>query len=239
MSYVALAVGIVVVLVFISLAGRLIGLSVIVIWSAATAYFLMPPQYSFRIADAGDWAAMALFGTVGLVFAKIVPRVRRPARNQPEVPERATTALIDLEAVLLDLMSSSDLGGRLRQRQIEVVSCLPCIRCSYVDAVRILSHLLDIVLRDPKVRRVSLHVCRRPGVNLLFVTALRAWPLPLQQTLAIGLGDENCERADFPWPPDVHATWFDNGHARVYQIAVREASPGAQTACATSFTLTS
>src|SRR5579859_6866021 len=119
MSYIALVAGIVVVPIFFLLAGRFIGVSVVAIWSAATAYFLMPPQYSFRISHTGDLVAIALFGTLGLVFAKTVPRGKQPVQDQPEVPERTQppTALVDLEAVLVDLMSSSDLGARLRQRR--------------------------------------------------------------------------------------------------------------------------
>ena len=224
MSYITLVAGIVVVPIFFSLAGRFIGLSVVAIWSAATAYFLMPPQYSFRISDTGDLVAIALFGAIGLVFAKTLPKGKRSFRDQPEAPEKTlpATALVDLEAVLLDLMSSSDLGDRLRRRHIEISLCLPRFRCSYVDAARILSQVLAIVMGDPQLRRVSFNVCRRPGVNLLFVTGLRASPLPLEQAIAIGRGAENCESADFPWPSGVHATWFDNGYGRVFQIAVPE-----------------
>ncbi len=229
MNYTVLAAGIVAVPIFFSLAGRFIGLSVIAIWSAATAYFFMPPQHSFRISHAGDLVALALFGAVGLVFAKTVPRRKQPVPDQPEVPERTPppTALVDLEAVLVDLMSSSDLGDRLRQRQIEVAPCLPRFRCPYVDAAHILSQVLTIVMGDTQLRRVSFDVCRRPGVSLLFVTGLRASPLPLQQMIAIGRGAENCERADFPWPSGVQATWFDNGYGRVFQIAVPEVMPAA------------
>jgi len=224
MSYIALAVGVVVVPILFSLAGRFIGLSVIAIWSAATAYFLMPPQHSFRISHTGDLVALALFGTAGLVFAKTVPEGKQPVRDQPDVPERTPppAALVDLEEVLVNVMSSSGLGDRLRQRRIEVAPCLPRFRCSYVDAAHILSQVLAIVMGDPQLRRVSFNVCRRPGVNLLFVTGLRASPLPLQKAIVIGRGAENCERADFPWPPGVHATSFDNGYGRVVQIAVPE-----------------
>jgi len=222
MSYIALAAGIVALPIFFSLAGRFIGLSVMAIWSAATAYFFMPPQNSFRVSHAGDLVALALFGAVGLVFAKTVPKGKQPVRDEPEVPERTPppNAVVDLEAVLVDLMSASGLSDRLRQRQIEVAPCLPLFRCSYVDAARILSEVLPIVMGDPQLRRVSFNACRRPGVNLLFITGLRAWPLPLQQTIAIGRDAETCERADFPWPSGVRATWFDNGFGRVFQIVV-------------------
>jgi uncharacterized protein DUF4118 len=229
MSYIVLAAGIVALPIFFSLAGRFIGLSIVAIWSAATAYFFMPPQNSFRISHTGDLVALALFGTVGLVFAKTVPNEKQPDRDEPEVPARTPppTALVDLEAVLIDLMSASGLGDRLRQRQIEVAPCLPRFRCSYVDAAHILSQVLTIVMGDPQLRRVSFNTCRRPGINLLFVTGLRASPLPLQQTIAIGRGAESCERADFPWPSGVHATWFDNGYGRVFQIVVPEVTPAA------------
>ncbi|MCU1338326.1 MAG: hypothetical protein JWO19_3907 [Bryobacterales bacterium] len=223
MSYVALAVGTVVVQVFFALAGRLTGLSVLAIWSAATAYFLMPPQYSFRISNAGDLAAIALFGTAGLVFARTLPGAKRPIQNQPDLPGRkpTPTQLLDLETVLSDVTSSPHLCDHLRRRQIEVASCLPRFRCSYIDALRILSNALDTVLLDPQVRRVSFNFGQRPGVSLLFVTGLRAWPLPLQKTITIGRIEEDCEAAEWPWPSDLHATWFDNEYGRVYQIAFR------------------
>lgn len=229
MSYIAIAAGIVALPMLFSLAGRFIGLSVIAIWSAVTAYFFMPPQNSFRVSHPGDLVALALFGILGLVFARTVPRGKRPVRDELEVPERTqpATALVDLESVLVDLMSASGLGDRLRQRQIEIASYLPNFRCSYVDAAHILSQVLTIVMADPQLRRVSFHVCRRPGVNLLFVTGLRASALPLQQTIAIGRGAQNCESADFPWPSGVNATWFDNGYGRVFQIAIPEAAAAA------------
>src|SRR5689334_18308980 len=70
MSFVVLAVGTVVVLSFFAFAGRLIGFGVMGLWSAGTAYFFMAPVYSFRVSNSRDLAALALYGTVGLVLAR-------------------------------------------------------------------------------------------------------------------------------------------------------------------------
>lgn len=81
MSFVVLAVGTVVVLSFFAFAGRLIGFSVMGLWSAGTAYFFMAPVYSFRVSNSRDLAALALYGTVGLVLARTTPGSRRRERT--------------------------------------------------------------------------------------------------------------------------------------------------------------
>jgi len=144
MSYAVLAVGTVVVLSLFAFAGRLTGFSVMGLWSAGTAYFFMAPVYSFRVSNSRDLAALALYGTVGLVLARTTPNSRRPVRDGPDRPKHQSPPVprADIRRVLADLTSSSELGERLKERQIEVESSnLDNFRCSYADAVRVLSHV--------------------------------------------------------------------------------------------------
>jgi hypothetical protein len=233
MSYLVLSVGTVVVLSFFAFAGRLPGFTVLALWSAGTAYFVMAPVYSFRVSNPRDLAALALYGTVGLVFARTTRRTRRRVRNEPgDEPnspglESPPVPRVEIKRVLADLTSSSELGERLKQRRIEVESShLGSFRCSHADAVRVLSHMFAAVLIDPQLRRVSFHVSRRPGIALLFVDAHRSWPSPFRKTITIGKSVEGCSRADFHgWPDDLSATWFDNGYGRIYQVSFKAANP--------------
>jgi hypothetical protein len=222
-TYFTLAAGVLVVWYSCGLAGRLAGLTATALWSAGTAYFFMPPIYSFYVSDSRDVAALALYGTVGLVLARTRPLARRSWRNGREISEvrPLPATVVDLQKVLADLTFSSELGERLKQEQIEVeTSHLHRFRCSYADGVRVLSHVLAVVVIEPQLRRVSFHVARRPGVELLFIHAQRIWPPPLQRTMTISKCPEDCSRADFPaWPSYLTATWFDNGYGRTYQIA--------------------
>lgn len=194
------------------------------LWSAATAYFIMAPTYSLRVSNSRDLTALALYGAVGLVIARTTPRAKQEVRNEPEIRKTVPppAGLVDLMIVLADLTSpSSELGERLRQRQIEIeASLLRSFRCSYVDAVRILSHIFAAVLAEPQLRRISFHAGRRPGVELLFVCAHWVWPPPLQETITIGQCDSDSSRAEFPgWPSYLTATWFDNRYGRTYQVS--------------------
>ena len=61
-----------------AVAGRLVGLGVTAVCSAAIAFFLMPPVYSLRVSQTSDLVALILYGTVGLVLTKSAPsRTRR------------------------------------------------------------------------------------------------------------------------------------------------------------------
>ena len=226
-SYIALVVGTLAVLCSCVVAGRLAGFSVTALWSAGTAYFVMDPVYSFRVSSLRDLAALALYGAVGIVLANTRP-LRTAVQSEPEVPEIEPPAVdrIDLKTVLTDLQSSSELGGRLKQRQIEFEASLPrSFRCSYVDAVRILSYVFAAVLTEPQLRRISIHASRQPGIELLFVCAHRVWPPPLQKMITIGKGAADSSQAGFSGLPSyLAATWIDNGYGRIYQI--RSSTPG-------------
>lgn len=222
MSNLTLAVGLVVALCAYWFAGRRAGFSVVALWSAATAYFVMPPVYSFRVSDPSDLAALGLYGAIGLVAARITP-TKRPPSNKLSVPgSEALDGLVDLKAIWADLCSSSGLGVCLKHRQVEVeTSGLGKFRCSHPDAVRVLSDVLTAMLMDSQLRRVSFHTGRRPGVARLLVDAHRIWPPPLQRAITIGRCDEDCLPLDFRWGSHLNATRLDNGYSQTYQISFR------------------
>ena len=213
-GHIALGVGTILVFCSHALAGRLAGFGVTALWGAATAYFLMAPVYSLRVSSSVDLAALALYGTVGLVLAKTAPRKKRLPRNEPKTVTagRSPEVLVDIKTVLADLASRSGI-------QVEA-SRLNGLRCSYEDAVRVLSDVLAAVDLEPGVRLVSFHTARRPGNELLFVHTPRVWPPPHQETITIGKREQDCSQADFHgWPSHLSATWFDNGNGRIYQIS--------------------
>jgi hypothetical protein len=226
MSLIALALGIVIALGSFALAGRLVGFCVAALWSAGTAYFLMTPLYSFRVSKSEDIAALAVYGAVGMVLAKMVPTTRRTASRQERPAVALPRALFfDPAAVLAAVTSSPEVASRLKERSIQFdTSYLTSWRCSHADGVRVLSDVLETVLADPELRRVSLDLARKPGVDVLYVTAHRVWPPPQQRSITIGRRDEDCSKASFRhWPQHVSATWFDNGNGRVYQISFHAA----------------
>jgi hypothetical protein len=118
------------------------------------------------------------------------------------------------------LSSSSELTGRVRATHIGVEKQLT-IRCLPREAFHILSDISRVALDDVEIRELSLDVCQLPGRDLLFVTAHRAWPPPLLETVTIGKREEDCEPIRFPmWPDRWRATRFDNGYADVYQVSI-------------------
>lgn len=225
-SYIALSIGIVVAFCLYMFGGRLAGLSATALWSIGTAYFVMPPSYSLRVSNQRDWAALALFGAVGLVIARFKPLVAAALKGSGQEGHKVQhqpLGLVNIKEVLTDLTASSDLGQRLRHMGIEVdVSGLQTFPCSYADAVSVLSHVLAAILIEPQLRRISVQTARRPEAALLFVWAHNAWPPPLKKTIDIGRCAENSSKAEYSsWPTYMSATWFDNGCGHIYQISRR------------------
>ena len=224
-SYIALATGIVVAFCLYLFAGRLAGFSATALWSMGTAYFLMPPSYSLHVSNPHDWAALALYGAVGLVMARVTPVAGAAPigiRQESQEFQQRSLELVNIKDVLADLTASSDLGELLRRRGIEVdVSGLQTFPCSYADAVSVLSYVVAGVLIEPQLRRISVQIARRPEVALLFVWA-NTGPLPLRETITIGKCADNSSKAVFSsWPTYMSATWFDSGYGRIYQISRR------------------
>ena len=183
-SYFVLAIGLVIAFYFYTFVGRLGGLSATALWSMGTAYFVMPPSYSLRVSNPHDLAALALYGVVGFVIASVKPVARSaPTRSRQKIPRipPCQPGLVNIKDVVADLMASSELGRRLRHRNIEIDVCgLQTFPCSCSEAVSVLSGVLAAVLIDPQLRRVSVQVARRPEVASLFVSAHTTWPLPFQ-----------------------------------------------------------
>jgi hypothetical protein len=225
MSGIWLAAGVVLGFSCYMLKGRVVGFCVTAVWGAAAAFLFMPPVYSFRVTEARDLIALALYGTVGLILTGTVEPVGRRLREQtgPRKQKAPAGEIVDLQSVWLD--PESGIAERFRRREIDVeLSSLEDFRCSYSDAIRILSDTIGAALADPELQRVALVTGRRAGVQLLFVDALRSWPPPLGRKVAIGRCDADSVCADFPdWPAHMTATWFDNGYGRTFQISLRSA----------------
>ena len=221
-SYIALATGTIVASCSYVLAGRLAGLSAVILWIAGTAYYFMAPFHSFRVSSSSDLSALALYGMIGLVLAKTAPSEKQSVRDELLVPriEPLPRFSTDLKTVLTDLGSSEVGEGLMLETKFLYQQRL---RCSHPDAVRVLSDVLAEVLVTGRPIRLSIASGKRPGVDLLFVDAHRVWPPPTHQAIAIGRGDDECLRMKFfGWPSQVTATWFDNGYSRIYQITFRD-----------------
>jgi hypothetical protein len=219
-SDVTLAVGILVSLWVSGLAGRLAGISITTLWSAATAYFLMAPAHSFRVSNWRDLVALGLCGTGGLVLSRKTS-VKRIFEAEPAAQEigPAPGVLIDLGTILMAL-TSSKLGEQLRQRGIHVAVLNPReFRCEYADGIRMLSHILAVALLEPKLRRVSLQTARHPEMDLLFVHALTVWPLPIEETIVIGKTGEDLSLEDVLSASELSISCFENGYGRIFQIS--------------------
>ena len=203
-------------------AGRLVALGMTVLCGASMVYFLMPPVFTFRISRPADLVTLAFYGTLGLVFAtsstskrKSAGVLEEPVWNTPPLKQHEA----DIALAVRELMAS-DLGVRLRAADIAVEVGAVGLPCAQGAAFRILSDIVMAALRDPEVRRISIHGGRRPGVYRLYLSAHRVWPAPLGRVIIIGKRDEDCEPVLFPgWPPYIRASCFDNGYDRIYQIS--------------------
>lgn len=208
-----------------SVAGRVIGLSVTTLCGAFMAFFCMPPFFSFRVSQMHDVLALAAYGVVGLVLAGTAPSKRRAAGNPAIqqydlcIPERVE---VDIESTIAELLSSA-LGDRLRGIEVVVLQNVIALNHSRSDTKRILFDVLREASLLPKVQRISISVGHRPGLRQLNVVARHNIEDLHGKVITIGKRDEDCERIEFPgWPQASHATYFDNGCERVFQISVKD-----------------
>ncbi len=197
----------------------MVGLSITALCSALMAYFLMTPVYSFRVSQPSDIAALALYGSVGLVLARTIPFKRHRALStgipQIHAPSRVEA---DLEAALADV-KSYQLGVLLRAEKIKLAARTTLL-CTHAEAVRILSGVFYSAFQDAQIQQVYIYVTRQPRGQRLFIANYR-WPVPSGQVIVIGRRDADCEPALFSeLPPGVSASWFDNGYARIYQVSI-------------------
>ena len=81
----AIAIGLMAAMGARLMAGRLAGLSMTAICGATMAY-LLPPAFSFRVSEPRDVAALAIYGTIGLVLASPPRGTRKRARPSQAVP---------------------------------------------------------------------------------------------------------------------------------------------------------
>ena len=218
----AIAIGLLAAMGARLMAGRLAGLSMTAICGATMAY-LLPPAFSFRVSEPRDVAALAIYGTIGLVLASPPRGTRKRARPSQAVPPSASDSApseSQLERVIPELMGSA-VGARIRESGITVDGRGP-LPWAPEEAVYRLSAVLEAAMQDPRVREISIYSGRCPGDMRVFVAAYHSCPPQNPTAVTIGKRHEDCETAVFPgWLPDYRATWFGNPCGRVYQISRR------------------
>lgn len=205
-------------------AGKMAGFALTVV-ACAVAAWIMPPEFSFRIAETRDIVTLALFGTTALVLTQAAPTRHRPVITTPTwepVPRRFE---VDLEEVVADF-TASDPGSRLREAAAAIAVKGCALPCTANETFRIVSDTVNAALATPGVERISIYAGQQPSAKRIKVVAHRVWPTPENAIVMIGQKDSKCEPLEFAgWPANAHANWFDNGYARIYQVCVETAHP--------------
>ena len=176
-------------LIVSSIAGRSAGLTVTAACSACLAFFLMPPIFSFRVAQIQDIVALSFYGAAGLVVAGAAPSKRKTADPQREpARELGKRQRIESEvsSAVADFIASRSASETWRVA-INVADgvTVPCTRAE------ILPVLVDVFIaaeRIPNVQRIFIYGGRRPGSTELTIMANYVWPLPDFEAIVIGKG---------------------------------------------------
>jgi hypothetical protein len=187
--------------------------------SAVMAYFLMTPVFSFRVSQPVDLAALVLYNSLGVVLALTQSKKKQiDLRSQYMKMCAEPRVEVDVQTALADILSTH-VGAFLRQSGISVETGTYALPCTRAEALRVLPDVFQDALNAIGTRHISLYVSYQPDVWHLFIAAERCWPLPLNEVIAIGKADQHCERSSYVgWPDGLNASWFDNGHGRIYQI---------------------
>jgi hypothetical protein len=201
-------------------AGRIVGFAITAICGAAMAFFLMPPVFSFRISHPRDMLTLALYGTAGLVFAKAAPRKRRAAGEVYGGGDRDNLSESTWAQTLGDVMTSHAERATNRIRIVSPAEGTP-LRCQRLEARHVLSDVLEFVQQTAGSSEIRVYAARLPGVQRLTLVADYSSPKG-DAVSTIGKRDEDCHAVAFPeWPASWSATWFDNGHQKIYQVSLR------------------
>jgi hypothetical protein len=204
-------------------AGRMAGLALTAVCGGAMAFFLMPPFFSFRVAQTSDLVTLAFYGTAGLVLAQLARPGKREAfvESYVDVPSPARRPpAVNLADVVADL-SASEIGSGLRESALALALEGCSLPCTANETLRILTDTIDAALAVPGVQRISIYRGQQPSGSRLKVVAHRIWPTPQNEVIVIGRRDSSCVPVEFTgWPANARANWFENGYARIYQIWV-------------------
>jgi len=211
-------------------AGRIASLAMSAFCGAAMAFFVMQPVFSFQIAEMRDAIALTCYGAGCLALPVVAKRTGAVDEEHADLSEKegsAAPAPAYAPASVSQLIPE-DLRIAIAARNISVA--VECVRvpASREQTSGMLSDLLMAAIEDERVRRISIDGGQLPDVWLLSVTSHRVWPPPAGERITIGQHANKCTPLDFQgWPSHVRANWFDNGYARIYQVAVAR-EPGTE-----------
>ena len=153
----------------------------------AMAFFVMPPRFSFAVADPTNLLVLAGYCAFGIFLTARIPR---PAVTPidlgltPNQPAEAPCRLVDVLAEIPGVKSTD----RLARLSEHGVGALPCRKAV---AVAILN---DIVAEANRCGTTGIEIfpTRTPGVRGLSVVARRSLP-PEGEVIAIGRRPDQCE----------------------------------------------
>jgi hypothetical protein len=198
----------------ISASSRWLALCTTAAGGLTAAYFFMPPEYSFRVANTEDYITLLAYGTGGVLLTHVGAKRRRrgsPIENveaaAPAWRPRRTCAAEALREAL------SHWDAQLRTRGIQV-RCgalpLPQVSQPHDDVVRVFSDLAAATVRMCGVEEVWIHGVELPGRQRFF------WCVEKARRC----GSTNAvEPVPFPaWPDSVRASTVDNEFERMYEV---------------------
>jgi hypothetical protein len=190
------------------------------------AYFLMPPRFSFQVANFSDIATLTCYGIVGLVLGR--PARRESADNSPSTCNPDSTrrnCYIDLGA--LNNLLSPELCALLSVTRVPMSVHASAALWPGDDVIPIVTAAIRHASGKTRVQRISVEGGKRPGQLRLTVTAHYTWPTPSGEVIRIGKADQKCDRAEFLYSPGhIEGTWFDNGYSYIYQFTAEAGGLG-------------
>jgi hypothetical protein len=186
----------------------------------------VPPRFSLRVASKGDLAALAFYGTAGLVLLRT-----SPARNRSRASQRRAAGSglaggppgAELSQTLADL-KNSEMGVWLRQIELSIPPDVCPLPCSRHEANMILRDVLTAASLIPGAARVSIYAGQTPGCHRLTVAISLDGSADTARLRTLGRRDEECRVAHFPgWPATARAVWFENGSDYIFQVSLKYA----------------
>ena len=201
--------------------GRYAGLSLTFLSTALIAFFVMPPELSFRVENPRDLATLFTHGTTSLVVAHMLRRKRRrqvPAERPIRVPRTLDINALSITAAIAQAL---EIGEYRRMVEVHGTPDLAPTPSHFdPEIAHVIADVLNLAFdQSPTVRRVSIYAGLQPGSEHLWIAAQHQPDPPLPYSLTVGC--HTAERVVHPsWRTRCSVTWFDNGIEHIYQIAI-------------------
>jgi hypothetical protein len=207
-----------------AIAGRLVGISLVVVSSGLMA-FLMPPVFSLRVESSAGIAALVVNGLTGLFVAHVLhprrgsSRVAEPVQERSQRPPAADRPLL-AESVLQVIERDQELRSRASDVCVDVdQNSRPSMAAGELEWI--LLDILRIAFSHSNVHRVGVYFSRRPEEECVRIVAEYAVQATLPRLRMTGRADEACAAIALSRCPDgCSATWFDNGFEFIYQVRI-------------------